>query len=162
MRFTQGCVGRCDFCPSWMQTSKRYLRRSVESMIAEMKTIDEPYIYFVCEESLLDTRLSLELAGAIRLTGGAARSEVWGQIFADVFQAPVEIPSGTELGALGAAICASVAAGCHPGYAEACRAMVKIARRQEPDPANRDVYATKYDRYRSVLAALEPVWKGLG
>lgn len=65
MRFTQGCVGRCDFCPSWAQTGKRYLRRSVESMVAEMKAIHEPYIYFVCEESLLDTRLSLELAGAI-------------------------------------------------------------------------------------------------
>jgi radical SAM superfamily enzyme YgiQ (UPF0313 family) len=65
MRYTQGCVGRCDFCPSWMQTGKRYLRRSVESMVEEMRTIDEPYIYFVCEESLLDTRLSLELAKAI-------------------------------------------------------------------------------------------------
>jgi len=66
MRFTQGCVGRCDFCPSWAQTGKRYLRRSVESMIAEMRTIREPYIYFVCEESLLDTKLSLELAEAVR------------------------------------------------------------------------------------------------
>jgi L-xylulokinase len=35
----------------------------------------------------------------IRLTGGAARSEVWVQIFADVYQTPVEIPQGTELGA---------------------------------------------------------------
>jgi radical SAM superfamily enzyme YgiQ (UPF0313 family) len=69
MRFTQGCVGRCDFCPSWAQTGKRYLRRSVESMLAELSTISEPYIYFVCEESLLDTRLSLALAQAIRAEG---------------------------------------------------------------------------------------------
>ncbi len=66
MRYTQGCVGRCDFCPSWAQTDKRYLKRSVESMISELRTIDEPYIYFVCEESLLDTRLSLDLARAIK------------------------------------------------------------------------------------------------
>jgi radical SAM superfamily enzyme YgiQ (UPF0313 family) len=66
MRYTQGCVGRCDFCPSWAQSDGRYLRRTVESMIAEMKTIAEPYIYFVCEESLLDTKLSLALAQAIR------------------------------------------------------------------------------------------------
>jgi len=65
MRFTQGCVGRCDFCPSWAQTGKRYLKRSVPSMIEEMKNIREPYIYFVCEESLLDTKVSLELADAI-------------------------------------------------------------------------------------------------
>jgi hopanoid C-3 methylase len=69
MRFTQGCVGRCDFCPSWAQTGKRYLRRSVDSMIAEMKTIQEPYIYFVCEESLLDTDLALALAKAIKEEG---------------------------------------------------------------------------------------------
>jgi radical SAM superfamily enzyme YgiQ (UPF0313 family) len=66
MRYTQGCVGRCDFCPSWKQSDGRYLKRSVESMIAEFKTIKEPYIYFVCEESLLDEKLSLALARAIR------------------------------------------------------------------------------------------------
>lgn len=69
MRFTQGCVGRCDFCPSWAQTGKRYLKRSVESMLAELATIREPYVYFVCEESLLDTQLSLALARAIRDAG---------------------------------------------------------------------------------------------
>lgn len=69
MRNTQGCIGRCDFCPSWAQTGRRYLKRDVEGMIAEMKTIDEPYIYFVCEESLLDTKHSLALAKAIREEG---------------------------------------------------------------------------------------------
>jgi radical SAM superfamily enzyme YgiQ (UPF0313 family) len=65
MRFTQGCVGTCDFCPSWAQTGRRYLQRSVESMIRELDTIQEPYVYFVCEESLLNTKLSLALADAI-------------------------------------------------------------------------------------------------
>ena len=69
MRYTQGCVGRCDFCPSWAQTDGRYLRRTVDSMIAELRTIHEPYVYFVCEESLLDTKLSLALAQAIREAG---------------------------------------------------------------------------------------------
>lgn len=100
--------------------------------------------------------------GSIRLTGGAARSQVWVQIFADAFGLPVEIPAGTELGALGAAICAGVAVGCHADYAEACRAMVKISRTQRPNPANFDAYTAKYDRYQDVLAALGPVWKQLG
>ena len=69
MRFTQGCVGKCDFCPSWAQTSRRYLRRSVDSMIEEMQAIREPYIYFVCEDSLLDTDRSLGLAKAIKQAG---------------------------------------------------------------------------------------------
>jgi len=99
------------------------------------------------------------LSGPILLTGGAARSDVWVQMFADVFQTPVEIPAGTELGALGAAICAGVAAGVFPNYQDACKAMVKISRSQEPNLANKDVYATKYERYQKVLASLGPVWK---
>jgi radical SAM superfamily enzyme YgiQ (UPF0313 family) len=69
MRYTQGCVGRCDFCPSWAQTGRRYLRRTVDGMMAEMRTIREPYIYFVCEESLLDTPLSMALAKAVAEEG---------------------------------------------------------------------------------------------
>ncbi len=99
-----------------------------------------------------------EPAETIRLVGGAARSEVWGQIFADVFQMPVAIPSGTELGALGCAICGSVAAGIYPNYAEAITAMVETSRVHEPNPAMADLYAQKYARYEKVLAALEPVW----
>jgi len=97
----------------------------------------------------------------LRLTGGAAHSDVWVQIFADVFQTPVEIPAGTELGALGAAMAAGIGAGCFAGYREAVAAMVKIGRVCQPDPARQEVYAEKYDRYRTVQEALRPVWKRL-
>ena len=97
----------------------------------------------------------------IRLTGGAARSEVWVQIFADVLQTPVELPLGTELGALGAALCAGVAAGCFKDYREAVKAMVRMSRTQPPNASRAGLYAAKYDRYQKVLAALGPVWKEL-
>jgi L-xylulokinase len=99
-----------------------------------------------------------DMPAEIHLTGGAARSEEWVQIFADVFQVPVHIPAGTELGALGAAICAAVAAGIHPSYEEACKTMVKIARVQDPNPANKEIYDAKFDRYQKVIGALAPVW----
>jgi L-xylulokinase len=98
---------------------------------------------------------------SIRLTGGAARSRPWVQIFADCFQAPVEVPAGSELGALGAAICAGVAAGVFGDYREAVEAMVKIDRVQQPDPANRDMYAEKVARYQKALEALGPLWREL-
>jgi len=90
----------------------------------------------------------------IRFTGGAARSTVWVQMFADCFQIPIEIPAGTELGALGAAIAAAVAVGCHAGYADAVSAMTRIARRQEPDSSKAAVYAESFNRYKAVAAAL--------
>jgi len=97
----------------------------------------------------------------IRASGGATRSDVWMQIAADVLQLPVEIPEGAELGALGAAICAAVAVGLYPDYPSACAAMVRIARRFEPDPRRADVYRVKYERYRRLLAALHIAWPEL-
>jgi L-xylulokinase len=95
------------------------------------------------------------------LSGGASRSDVWGQIFADTLQVPVDIPAGTELGALGAAIGAAVAVGEYPTYEAACAAMVKMLKTYEPDPALADLYQTKYARYKNVLDVMDPVWSGL-
>lgn len=97
----------------------------------------------------------------VRLTGGAARSDVWMQLFADVLQTPVEVPAGTELGALGAALCAAVAAGCYPSLPAACQQMVHIARTYRPNAALADVYRRKYSRYRRLLEVLTPVWPEL-
>ncbi len=97
----------------------------------------------------------------IRLTGGAANSAIWAQMFADVFQIPVEIPAGTELGCFGAAICGAVAVGIHPSYEDACKTMVKINRRFTPDAALADIYDKKYERYKLSLETLAPVWRKL-
>ncbi|HPM82301.1 MAG TPA: FGGY-family carbohydrate kinase [Candidatus Anammoximicrobium sp.] len=97
----------------------------------------------------------------IRASGGATRSDVWMQILADALQIPVEIPDGSELGALGAAICAAVAVGVHPDYPAACAAMVRIARSFAPDSRRAEAYRAKYDRYRRLLAALHPAWQDL-
>ncbi len=94
----------------------------------------------------------------IRFTGGAARSEVWVQMFADCFQIPVEIPAGTELGALGAAIAAAVACGLYADYPQAVAAMTRIARRQDPDAAAAAMYAAKFERHQAVQTALDSYW----
>ena len=98
------------------------------------------------------------MPATIRLTGGAARSPVWVEIFADALQTPVEIPEGTELGALGAAIAAAVAAGCYPSLESAIAAMVRFARRQEPDRSRQGLYDAKFARYHQTIRALDSVW----
>jgi L-xylulokinase len=97
----------------------------------------------------------------IRLSGGAARSDVWVQMFADILQTPVEVPAGTELGALGAAIGAAVAVGAYPSYESACRAMVRMSRTCEPNRALAELYRAKYARYRKVLETMAPRWSEL-
>jgi L-xylulokinase len=91
----------------------------------------------------------------VRITGGATRSTVWMQMFADIFQVPVEVPEGSELGALGAAITGAVASGLYPTYAAAITAMTRMARRYEPDPARADIYAKRYASYSKACQALK-------
>jgi L-xylulokinase len=93
-----------------------------------------------------------------RIAGGAAASPLWVQIFADALQVPVETSSASELGCLGAAVCAGVAAGAFPGFPEGVREMVHVDRRFDPAPGTRELYEGKYARYRATIAALEAVW----
>jgi L-xylulokinase len=97
----------------------------------------------------------------IRASGGAARSDVWMQMAADVFQCPVEVPDGMELGALGAAMCAAVAVGLHADYPAACAAMTRCSRRFTPQADFAKTYAAKYQRFTRLLGALEPAWADL-
>jgi len=99
---------------------------------------------------------------AVRLAGGAARSELWAHIFADVLEQPVEVVQTEELGTLGCAMAAAVAAGEFGDLKAAARAMVRVRERIEPDPAASAVYRGKFDRQQEVSAALEGCWERSG
>lgn len=94
----------------------------------------------------------------LRLTGGAARSPVWSQMFADAMGLPVEAAAAGEPGALGAAMSAAVAAGEYPSLADAAGAMRPGSARYEPRPELAEIYAEKYALYRGALDCLEPLW----
>jgi L-xylulokinase len=107
-------------------------------------------------EKLLKFR---DMPDSIQLTGGAANSKEWVQIFADIFQVPIELPSGSELGTLGAAIAASVAAEIYPDYEKAVKAMVNFSSVIEPERGKSDLYEEKYNRYKMVADSLEEFWR---
>lgn len=94
----------------------------------------------------------------VRLAGGVTRSPVWVQMFADVMELPVEVVDVSETGTLGCAIAAAVATGAHPDYQAAVKAMVRVAKRVEPIPANSRAYGRKYQAYRRVIDLLDPLW----
>jgi L-xylulokinase len=97
-----------------------------------------------------------------RLSGGAARSDVWAQMFADVLEMPVEVAAGSELGALGCAICAAVATGTYRSFDSAIQGMVRIERRFEPRPETVAVYRHKGADWERVDRRLGPTWADLG
>ena len=90
----------------------------------------------------------------IRLTGGASRSRCWSEMFADILGRPVEVPAGSEFGALGTAICAATGAGAYATLSEGIGGMAGLSRRHEGDPARGAVHLAKYPRYCALRDAM--------
>ena len=96
---------------------------------------------------------------ALRLIGGGARSSLWRQILADVFNLPVLRPKLlVEATALGAAIAGGVGVGLYSGY-DVAGDLVQV----EPDKVPRPAVATRYEELYQVFVqtyeALVPVFE---
>lgn len=76
----------------------------------------------------------------MRVGGGAARSESWLRLKADVFGLRVERVANQEVSSVGAAIIAAVTLGIHESYDQALACMTKAEVGFDPDPARRQVY----------------------
>ncbi len=90
-----------------------------------------------------------------RFSGGASRSPVWCQMAADILGFPIEVMDCTELGAMGAAICAGTACGTWNDPADAVRHMCRIARTYLPNPERTGVYRKKYEQYQRAVRCLD-------
>ncbi len=112
-------------------------------------------------------RDSLELMRAlglpieqVRASGGGARSPLWRQILADVFNTEIATVNVTEGAAYGAALLAGVGADVYHNVAEACEAAIRVTGHTHPGPAV-PVYADYYPRYRALYPALAPEFKAI-
>lgn len=99
-----------------------------------------------------------ELPERIRLSGGAANSDVWAQIFSDVLQVPVDILRDKEFGALGAAMVAGISTGIFKDFKKAVDKMVKINKTVYPRTEYKKIYEEKFEIYKAVNNALNNVW----
>jgi L-xylulokinase len=90
-----------------------------------------------------------------RLTGGAARSQVWTQMFADGLGLPITVTAQDEAGALGAAMCAGIGAGWYPDLAAATAEAVHDAATVQPTSAGASRMDAAYRRFRALSTAME-------
>lgn len=95
----------------------------------------------------------------IRLSGGITNSPVWTQILADILQLPIQVMEGKERGALGAAICASVACEYYPDFHSAVKKMCHLSRTYIPDSSKAVFYKEKYEKFKKAIQALEVFYK---
>ena len=98
--------------------------------------------------------------GEIRLVGGGARSDFWSQTIADIVGRPVLVPQGSEFGAKGAALLASVAIGRSGSVREAARKSSAVRHRYEPRAKLAAVYADGFARYQAARNAIAALTQG--
>lgn len=110
-------------------------------------------------DRLMSTRK--EKKAVIRLAGGAAKSKVWTQMFADIMNLPIETVDVSETGALGCAIAVSVAVGDYQDVNEAADKMCHIGQIFHPDVQAHKDYEKKYNLYKSTIAALDCIWSDM-
>jgi xylulokinase len=94
----------------------------------------------------------------IRLGGGGAKSPLWQQIQADIYNHEVEIVEAEEGAAYGAAILAGVGVKMWPTVEAACGAAVHVAQRVQPISANASVMLASYARYRKLYPAMKSIF----
>jgi xylulokinase len=93
----------------------------------------------------------------IRIIGGGGRSDVWCQIFADVFDRTIDQVKDPHLANLrGAAFLAFMALG-KLGL-EDIRRRTAIDKSYVPSPANRKTYDTKYQEFLNIYRSLRPIY----
>lgn len=69
IRTSLGCTSRCSFCALWAITDGKYLRRSPESVVEELKTISETNVFFCDDESMCDVKRMKRIGELIREAG---------------------------------------------------------------------------------------------
>jgi len=105
--------------------------------------------------SILDNfaRRNIEIK-QIRMSGGGARSELWGQIQADIFGIPMQRLEVDDATILGAAVLGAFGAGIYNDVEKAAKKMVHTTSKFQPDMNNHQAYIEKrksFDKlYKSV------------
>jgi len=95
----------------------------------------------------------------VRVIGGGAKSALWKQLLADIFNVEIEEINTNQGGALGAAILAAVGCGHFTSVEEGCNAMIRVTNVVKPIMGNVDYYNSKYPKYVSLYLSLKDWYK---
>jgi len=93
--------------------------------------------------------------GQLKAAGGGAKSPLWKQIQADIFDAEILTPNVDEGPAYGSALLAGVGADVYDSVADATEQAVDIVDSVEPIDQHTRVYDEYYEIYESLYPALE-------
>ena len=128
---------------SAMHTKKEILRAVMEGVSYSLRD---------CVEVFRDMKISVS---DMMACGGGGSSPLWRSMLADLYNCPVKTAASKEGPALGVALLALTGAGVYSSVPEACKAVVKTDKIQEPDAAKVPEYEKYYQLYREIYPALK-------
>ena len=79
IRTSKGCPFRCNFCALWKIAGGRYLKRTPEKIVEELAGIEEEFVFFADDESLVDVPRMKRLAELIKEAGIHKRYFLYGR-----------------------------------------------------------------------------------
>lgn len=130
-----------------------------------MDTTREDMTQAVLEGVAFALRDSFEVAKSLgihidrtKICGGGAKSPLWRQMIADIFNIKVDIPESEEGPAMGGAMLAAVACGEYASVEEAAKKIVKIVDTVEPVPENAARYEKQYQKFRQIYPAVKELF----
>ena len=107
-----------------------------------------------CYGTLKEMRLPVK---RIFLIGGGARSKLWSEIVANVFNCSVQVPSPGDA-SFGACLLAGTGIGLFADVKDAVAKCLKVDRTIDPDPVAAAKYDHLYTCYKRIHDALAPVY----
>lgn len=116
---------------------------------------------FMLRENLELLRETLGLAVTeVRTMGGAAKSEVWNGIKADITGLSIAVMENHECTSAGAAALCAVALAWYPTASEATSQVNAVACRARPNPERVKTYEHGYRKFQRIYTALRPIFSG--
>lgn len=135
---------------SAMHTKKDMLRAVLEGVSYSLRD---------CAEVFREMNINVS---DMMACGGGGTSPLWRSMLADLYNCPVKTVASKEGPALGVALLATVGAGIYSSVPEACKAVIKTDKTQEPIENNVPEYEKYYQLYREIYPALKASFKKLG
>lgn len=106
-------------------------------------------------QTAAETGIEIDILNAM---GGAANSELWTQIKADVTGKTIQVPTSDTATTLGAALLAGVGCGMYRNYEEAVRNTIVITRVQKPNMKVHEIYQKYMQRYLQLYESLSDMF----
>jgi xylulokinase len=133
---------------AWVGLTRRHSRPHMT------RAVLEGVAYGLKDSFQLIQQAGLSEISQVRVSGGGARSTLWRQILADVFNSELVTVNTTEGAAFGAALLAATGTGRFSSVSTACETAIQITGHTEPGMSVK-VYQESYAIYRQLYPALQ-------